>query len=227
MSDIQKYVVLVAGGKGTRMGAAMPKQFLLLKGKPVLTYSILAFMDAIPDINIVIVLPPDQLSYAQIILQSLPFRIDATIVPGGETRFHSVQNGLNAIHNDGVVFIHDGARPLISKALINKCLSSAIENGSAIPAIPVAESMRILTEGSSNPVDRDHLRIIQTPQTFLTSVILPAFCRQWQASFTDEATVLEASGIPAHLVEGEKRNIKITTPEDFVIAEALLEDDHA
>ena len=222
MSDIKKYVVLVAGGKGMRMGNAMPKQFLPLRGIPVLAHAIKTFTDALPGAHIILVLPPDQLSYAQIVLRALVSPPDMEIVSGGETRFHSVQNGLNVIQEPGIVFVHDGARPLVSEALILRCLQQAIEKGSAIPAIPVTDSMRIVDEDDSEPVNRDNLRIIQTPQTFRTELILPAFQQAYSPDFTDEATVVEAYGIKVFLAEGERRNIKVTTPEDMVIAEALL-----
>ncbi len=222
MGDIKKYAVLVAGGKGMRMGNAMPKQFLPLAGLPVLAHSVKTFLKAIPDVHIILVLPPDQFSYAQIVLQSLDNAVDIEIVGGGETRFHSVQNGLNAIQEPGIVFVHDGARPLVSEALILRCLQQAIEKGSAIPAIPVTDSMRIIDEDDSEPVNRDNLRIIQTPQTFHTNIILPAFMCAYSPDFTDEATVVEANGIKVFLVEGERSNIKVTTPEDMIIAEALF-----
>ncbi len=222
MNEIKKFAVLVAGGKGMRMGSALPKQFLPLMGKPVLTHALIAFLNAVPDIEIILVLPADQLSYAQIVLSALPDPVDITIVSGGETRFHSVQNGLNAISGDGVVFVHDGARPLISPELIHRCFNQAMELGSAIPAIPVAESMRIINGTDSSPVDRDKMRVIQTPQTFRTEVILPAFQQAYSPAFTDEATVVEYYGTKVYLVQGEKQNIKVTTPEDMIIAEAFM-----
>ena len=222
MNEIKKFAVLVAGGKGMRMGSALPKQFLPLMGKPVLTHALIAFLNAVPDIEIILVLPADQLSYAQIVLSALPDPVDITIVSGGETRFHSVQNGLNAISGDGVVFVHDGARPLISPELIHRCFNQAMELGSAIPAIPVAESMRIINGTDSSPVDRDKMRVIQTPQTFRTEVILPAFQQVYSPAFTDEATVVEYYGTKVYLVQGEKQNIKVTTPEDMIIAEAFM-----
>ena len=222
MNDIRKYAVLVAGGKGMRMGMAVPKQFLPLNGMPVLTHAILAFTRAIPDINIILVLPEAQLSYGQTVLAALPEQIDLTIVAGGETRFHSVQNGLKAVDGEGIVFVHDGARPLVSQVLILRCLAQAIDKGSAIPAIAVTDSMRLADGDRSKPVNRDHLRIIQTPQTFSTEIILPAFMQPYDPAFTDEATVVEAYGTPVFLVEGERSNIKVTTPEDMIVAEALL-----
>ena len=222
MNDIKKYAVIVAGGKGLRMGNAMPKQFLPLNGKPVLAHSVIAFAQAMPGIEIILVLPADQLSYAQMILAALPDPVDITIVAGGETRFHSVHNGLNAIMEQGIVFVHDGARPLITKDLILRCYQQALEKGSAIPAIPVAESMRITDGNTSKPVNRDHMRVIQTPQTFRTEIIIPAFQQEYTAAFTDEATVVEAYGTNIYLVEGEKSNLKVTTPEDMIIGEALM-----
>ncbi len=219
---MKKYAVIVAGGKGVRMGSAVPKQFLPLNGQPILYHTIKAFADAYADIQLVLVLPQDQLSYAQMVLQSFPERIDITIVAGGETRYHSVQNGLKVVDRESIVFVHDGVRPLVTPQLIQRCYEMALERGSAIPSIPVTDSMRILEDDDSRPVDREQMRIIQTPQTFRGEVILPAFELEWQSSFTDEATVVEAYGDVVHLVEGERSNIKVTTPEDMIVAEALL-----
>ncbi|PZF71712.1 2-C-methyl-D-erythritol 4-phosphate cytidylyltransferase [Taibaiella soli] len=216
------YAVIVAGGQGTRMGTALPKQFLDLDGKPVLYHSIKAFADAMPGIHLILVLPAHQISYAQMILQAFEQRIDLTIVAGGETRFHSVQNGLNAISGEGIVFIHDGVRPLVSAALIHRCYEMALEKGSAIPVTPAIDSMRMIKGTDSEPVDRTQLRIVQTPQTFRTDVIKPAFEQSYNAAFTDEASVLEASGKKVYLVEGDRSNLKITTPEDLLIAEVLI-----
>lgn len=222
MHEIKKFAVIVAGGKGTRMGTAVPKQFLPLGGKPVLTHSIITFAAAFPGIHIILVLPEDQISYAQIVLGALPDPMDIELVAGGETRFHSVQNGLRCVHEEGIVFVHDGARPLITVQLLHRCCEQAALSGSAIPAIPVAESMRIVQNGVSKPVNRDNMRVIQTPQTFRTGIILPAFSQTYDPAFTDEATVVEAAGGSVVLCEGDKRNIKVTTPEDMIIAEALI-----
>lgn len=221
---MEKYAVIVAGGKGVRMGTALPKQFLPLLDKPVLYHTIKAFIDAYADVHLILVLPEDQISYAQIVLQAFPERIDITLVAGGETRYHSVQNGLAEVDIDAIVFVHDGVRPLVTPAMIQRCYEQAIEKGSAIPAIAVADSMRLVTEDNSKPVDREQLRIIQTPQTFRADVLLPAFAQEYQPAFTDEATVVEAYGTKVYLVEGERSNIKLTTPEDMVVAEALLKE---
>ncbi len=223
MSDFKKYAVIVAGGKGTRMGSSIPKQFLPLLSLPVLCHSVLAFAHTIRDIKIILVAPEDQMDSARTILKSYTGQVDLTIVAGGETRFHSVQNGLKHIKEEGIVFIHDAVRPLISGELIARCFEHTMLHGSAIPSIPVSDSMRIIDEnGISHAVNRDKVRIIQTPQTFLTSIIVPAFNIPFDPSFTDEATVAEASGVTVHLVEGDKDNIKITTPGDMIIADTLL-----
>ena len=217
------YAVIVAGGQGTRMGSAIPKQFLELNGKPVLYYALKAFLDAVPAIRLVLVLPPHQISYAHIVLQHFPEGPDITVVAGGETRFHSVRNGLEAITVSGsVVMVHDGVRPLVSGALIRRCLEQAVMKGSAIPAIAVTDSIRMVGEETSSPVDRSRLRIVQTPQAFRSEILLPAFRQPFQEGFTDEATVVEAYGTRVFLADGERSNLKITTPEDLLIASGLL-----
>jgi 2-C-methyl-D-erythritol 4-phosphate cytidylyltransferase len=217
-----KYAVIVAGGKGMRMGSTVPKQFLPLLGKPLLCFAIQAFDKAFPGITQVLVLPPDQMHTAQTVLRSYLSDIDVIITEGGETRYHSVQNGLAKVKDDGVVFVHDGVRPVISTEFILRCYQHALEHGSAIPIMPVTESIRSVEGGRSLPVDREHLRIIQTPQTFRTEVILPAFTQEYNAAFTDEATVVEAYGKEVSLMEGMSGNIKVTTPDDLIIAETLL-----
>ncbi|PSK88024.1 2-C-methyl-D-erythritol 4-phosphate cytidylyltransferase [Taibaiella chishuiensis] len=204
------------------MGTALPKQFLPLLGKPVLHYAIKAFRDTFPGIRIILVLPADQLSYANIVLQSFEDGIDLDVVTGGPTRFHSVQQGLQQVEPGSIIFVHDGVRPLIDTELLQRCYDTAIEYGSAIPAIAVSDSIRQCSEGHSIPVNRDQLRIIQTPQTFRSDILLDAFSQEYQDSFTDEATVVQAYGEDVVLVEGSKKNIKVTTPEDLLIAAALM-----
>ncbi len=219
---MNKYAVIVAGGKGLRMGANLPKQFMMLEGKPILFYSVIAFMETFPDLEVILVLPAEFSELFKDVVAVLPDSERITIVKGGETRFHSVQNGLRAVKGNGVVFVHDGARPLVSPTLLRRCLESATKHGSAIPVVPVAESIRQITAKGSLPVNRDELRVVQTPQTFRTELILKAFAQEYDPAFTDEATVAEAAGIPVQLVEGDKRNIKITTPEDMAIATVYL-----
>ncbi|MBS1616531.1 MAG: 2-C-methyl-D-erythritol 4-phosphate cytidylyltransferase [Bacteroidetes bacterium] len=222
INDKQAWVVLVAGGSGSRMGSALPKQFLNLGGKPLLCHSIEAFHAALPGMHLILVLPAMQLSLAQMVLQALPGRIDLQLVAGGETRFASVANGLREVPDDALVLVHDGARPLISVALIQRCYEAALLQGSAVPVVPVTDSMREIQAESSRPLAREHLRIVQTPQAFDAAALKAAFTHPYEAGFTDEASVWELAGRQVHLVAGERSNIKITTPEDLILAEALL-----
>jgi 2-C-methyl-D-erythritol 4-phosphate cytidylyltransferase len=216
------YAVIVAGGSGQRMGTAVPKQFLELCGKPMLYWSIKAFMEALPDVHIILVLPATQISIAQIVLQAFPERIDLTIVAGGDTRHGSVANGLKEVPEDAIVLVHDGARPLASAELIGRCYKAAATHGSAIPVIPVADSIREEINDSSRAIARDRLRVVQTPQAFDAALLKHAFDQSYDPSFTDEATVAEADGIAIYLVSGERSNLKITTPDDMIIAAAIL-----
>jgi len=222
MPDSKKYAVIVAGGRGTRMATNVPKQFLPLLGIPLMCHAVQTFAAAIPGIHIIIVLPEDQLGSAQTVLRSYIGKIKVTTVAGGETRYQSVANGLKHVEDDGIVFVHDGARPLVTEGLIIRCYKQALEKGSAIPAIAARESMRFMEDGISRSLDREALRVIQTPQTFRTNILLPAFSQPFQSSFTDEANVVEAMGTSVHLIEGMSENIKVTHPEDMIIAEALL-----
>ena len=222
MSDMNTYAVIVAGGSGSRMGSPVPKQFMHLLGRPLLCYAIDAFLQAIPGIKLILVLPASEMSSAQVVCKSYHNNLTATYVSGGETRYQSVQNGLKEIGENGIVFVHDGARPLVSVALIERCYRQALEVGSAIPVIPVTDSIRMAEGDTSTPLNRDNMRIVQTPQAFRTEVLLPAFTQDYIPGFTDEATVVEAHGTPVHIISGEKINLKVTTPEDMIIAEALL-----
>lgn len=213
--------VIVAGGQGLRMQNAIPKQFLPINDKPVLYHTIQAFVSAIPDIRIVLVLPQSHFSYANTALQHFGTGIDLTIVAGGDTRFASVKNGLRETKEADIIFVHDGVRPLLSEQLIVACYEAAVHHGSAIPVVPVTDTIRQLEGEGSRTMDRGSLRAVQTPQTFKGSVLLPAFEQEFQNSFTDEASVVEHYGKAVHLVNGEKSNIKITTPEDLVFAAAI------
>ena len=221
---MKKYAVIVAGGSGTRMGNAIPKQFLLLKGKPVLWYTIDSFLRAYDDMNVILVLPKDHVKKGEKIINQLNAETRIVIVEGGTTRFNSVKLGLQKITDEAVVFVHDGVRCLISVPLIRRCYNQAIEKGSAIPAVAATDSIRIVRNGSHYVNERQEVRIVQTPQTFLSKIILPAFEQSYQDSFTDEATVVEANGSPVFLTEGEYDNIKITRPIDLLVAERIIED---
>lgn len=216
------FVVIVAGGQGARMGMALPKQFLEINGKPILYHTIAAFAEALPQAQIVLVLPEAEISKLQMVLQHFAQRIELSVVIGGNTRYDSVKNGLKGLPEDSIILVHDGVRPFISQRIIQNCIETAINTGSAIPAIKVVDSMRVLSASGSSPINRDMLRIIQTPQTFKGKILLPAFAQDYQSNFTDEATVVENMGHKITLVEGDKNNIKITVPEDLQLAELIL-----
>lgn len=221
---MNKYAVIVAGGSGLRMGTALPKQFLPLCGKPVLWYSLETFLKAWPDLQIILVLPKDHENAGLAIVNTTsdPARIRITV--GGETRFHSVKNGLAAIDNAGVVFVHDAVRCLLTIDLIHRCYDKTVENGNAIPAIQPIDTLRIETPDGSQLIDRSKVRIIQTPQTFFSDIIKKAFEQPYDTSFTDEASVVEKLGVAIQLIEGEATNIKITRPLDILLAEKILEE---
>lgn len=221
---MKKFAVIVAGGMGQRMGVETPKQFLMLHGKPVLWYSINTFLSAYNDMQIILVLPLAHLESGIELRNSFADKDRIQIISGGVTRFHSVQNGLKAIKDKSVVFVHDAVRCLLTKDLIRSCYEQAIEKGSAVPAVAASDSIRI-DDGEKNFVaERSNVRMIQTPQTFTSEIILPAFEQEFNHAFTDEATVVEASGKEIFLIEGEYSNIKITRPIDLLIAEKILEE---
>jgi 2-C-methyl-D-erythritol 4-phosphate cytidylyltransferase len=223
-SYMKKYAVVVAGGSGQRMGADKPKQFLLLKGKPLLWYTLNAFLAAFEDMQVILVLPQSHLQEAEEIRRGL-LSDQTRVFPiaGGETRFHSVQNGLKLVTEPAVVFVHDGVRCLVTTDLVQRCYAQALEKGSAIPSLAATDSIRIVNEEGHKVADRNQVRIIQTPQTFLSDVLLPAFDQSYTEAFTDEATVVEAYGSQVFLIDGEYENIKITRPADLLIAESILD----
>lgn len=217
-----KYAIIVAGGTGTRMGSATPKQFLLLQDKPVLYYTIKTFLEAYADLQIILVLPEEYTDMGREIIDAYFDYSRIQITAGGETRFHSVQNGLALVERDSIVFVHDGVRCLVTTDLIQRCYDAALEAGSAIPVMAIKDSVRRLKENDSEAVDRNALVTVQTPQTFHSKILLPAFEIDYKERFTDEASVVEAFGLKITLVPGEEHNIKITRPIDLQVAEALL-----
>ncbi len=219
---MKKIAVIVAGGIGTRMNSALPKQFLLLKGKPVLYYTIQAFLQAYVDMQIVLVLPEDHIAAGQEIIDAFFDYKKIQITAGGRTRFHSVQNGLELITEESVIFVHDGVRCLLTTDLVQRCYEAATEFGSAIPVVDCRDSVRLIKGEDNEPLDRDSIKLVQTPQTFHSKILLPAFKIDYKDKFTDEATVMEAFGLKINLVEGEDDNIKITKKIDLVLAEQLL-----
>ena len=216
------YVVIVAGGTGKRMGAEIPKQYLELAGRPVLMRTLERFKAFDKSIEIITVLPENQLMFWASLQKKYSFTIPHTIVKGGKTRFFSVRNGLKFVDVPGMVAIHDGVRPFVSIDTIKRCFETAEKLGNAIPVIPPSDTLRLITEHGSSPVNRLLVRQVQTPQVFQAELIKKAYQQEYLAEFTDDATVLEKTGVKINLVEGNRENIKITTPEDLVISSALL-----
>jgi len=221
---MNKYAIIVAGGTGRRMGNPMPKQFLLLNDKPVLYYTLKAFLEAYDDLQIILVLPEDYSDIGKEIIDAFFDYSRIQVTFGGETRFHSLQNGLRLVGEESIVFVHDAVRCLVSADLIHECYEHALIMGTAVPVVRSKDSVRILNEeGNDNEVlDRNKVVMVQTPQTFHSKILLPAFNIDYKEQFTDEATVVESFGLKISLIEGEENNIKITRPVDLLIAEALL-----
>jgi 2-C-methyl-D-erythritol 4-phosphate cytidylyltransferase len=204
------------------MNNSVPKQFLLLHDKPVLWHTLTTFLQAYTDLEIILVLAKEFFEKGDDVIQSTisPNRIK--IVAGGETRFHSVKNALPLVPHNSIVFVHDGVRCLLTKKLIHHCYEVAVEKGNAIPSVGAVDSIRIETLNGNKSVDRNTIRIIQTPQTFFADILKKGFEQDHQISFTDEANVIEQLGIKINLVEGETSNIKITQPIDLIIAAEIL-----
>lgn len=218
----KEYALIVAGGKGTRIKTKLPKQFLELKGKPILLHTIEAFYRYSEKIEIVLVLPEDDFEIWETICKKLNFNKLILLQKGGETRFQSVKNGLSKIEGPGLVAIHDGVRPLVSEDIIGASFHLAAVHKSAVAAVRLKDSIRMTDQDNTKAVDRSRFRLIQTPQTFDIALIKQAYEMKEDASLTDDASVAERSGHVISLFEGSYENIKITTPEDLIIAEALL-----
>ena len=218
------YIIIVAGGKGLRMGSDIPKQFLPIGGKPVLMRTLERFRQYSPTLQIILVLPKAQQDYWQKLCKEYAFDIDYQLADGGETRFHSVQNGLAKIPDNaqGVVGVHDGVRPFPSIDVIRNCYETAREKKAVIPVIPVVETVRHLKGDTSVTVPRNDYRLVQTPQTFDIQLLKAANRQPYNDGFTDDASVVETFGFDITLVEGNRENIKITTPYDLKIAEVLI-----
>ena len=219
---MKKFAVIVAAGSGVRMNSNLPKQFLLIKNKPVLFYTINTFLKAYDDLTVILVLPEDHLAKGQEIIDAYFDNNRIQICEGGRTRFHSVRNGLALIKEDSIVFVHDGVRCLLSTELIHNCYEGAIEFGTAIPVIASKDSVRLILDDGNEALERDNVRLVQTPQTFLSRILLAAYKIDYKDKFTDEASVVEAFGLRINLVDGEENNIKITTPDDLAFAESKI-----
>jgi 2-C-methyl-D-erythritol 4-phosphate cytidylyltransferase len=220
---MKKFAIIVAGGSGTRMNSSIPKQFMLLRDKPVLYYSMKAFLESYDDLEIILVLPLEYTDMGQEIIDAYFDKDRIRIAAGGDTRFQSVKNGLELVTVEAIVFVHDGVRCLISTGLIHRCYAMAMETGSAIPVVPSKDSVRLITPEGNIALERQHVMLVQTPQTFHSKILLPAYQIDYKDRFTDEATVVEAFGLTVSLVEGEERNIKITRSLDLEVAERLME----
>ena len=218
------YVIIVAGGKGLRMGSDIPKQFLPIGGKPVLMRTLERFREYSADLQIILVLPEAQQAYWQELCEKYDFKVKYQLANGGQTRFHSVQNGLALVPDDaeGVVGVHDGVRPFPSIEVIKNCYETARTAKAVIPVIPVVETVRHLEGDSSVTVPRGDYRLVQTPQTFDIQLLKAANRQPYNDGFTDDASVVESYGHAITLVEGNRQNIKITTPSDLKIAEVLI-----
>lgn len=225
---MKKYVIIVAGGKGLRMGGEVPKQFLPIGGKPVLMRTVETFYQTDAETGIVLVLPQEQQSYWKNLCCQYDFRIPYILADGGCTRFHSVRNGLQAIpdeDSDTLIAVHDGVRPFVSPPVIQECFEAATRWGAVVPVLDMVDSVRQLSEdGGSMAVDRSCLKLVQTPQTFRADILKNAYRQEFTERFTDDASVVEAAGVSVALVSGNRENIKITTPFDLKIAEALLKE---
>ena len=218
------YVIIVAGGKGLRMGSDIPKQFLPIGGKPVLMRTLERFRTYSDDLQIILVLPEAQQDYWRQLCEKYHFDVEYQLANGGQTRFHSVQNGLALVPDnaEGVVGVHDGVRPFPSIEVIRNCYETAREKKAVIPVIPVVETVRHLENEGSMTVPRSDYRLVQTPQTFDIQLLKAANHQPYNDGFTDDASVVESYGHAITLVEGNRENIKITTPYDMKIAEVLI-----
>ena len=218
---MKKHIIIVAGGKGLRMGGDIPKQFLPVCGKPVLMRTLEAFHAYDSSIHIILVLPVSQQAYWQELCREYQFTLAHDIANGGDTRFHSVKNGLALVEGEGLVGVHDGVRPFVSQEVITRCYEEASLKKAVIPVIGVVETVRHLTDEGSETVPRDQYKLVQTPQVFDVALLRRAYQQEFTDMFTDDASVVEALGEKVYLVEGNRENIKLTTPFDLKLAEML------
>jgi 2-C-methyl-D-erythritol 4-phosphate cytidylyltransferase len=217
------YVIIVAGGSGTRMGASIPKQFLMLKGRAILMHTIEAFYHSKTNPQIITVLPDEYHAYWEELCVEHEFNVPHLLVKGGETRFHSVKNGLDIIEDkNALVAVHDAVRPLTKTSIIDYSYTQAAAHGNAVTAVKSRDTIRQLREGTSTHLLRDEIYLVQTPQTFMVSQLKTAYEQPYSDKFTDDASVVEAAGFVINLIEGSHQNIKITFPEDIALAEVLL-----
>lgn len=228
---MKKYVIIVGGGKGTRMGNNLPKQFLPIAGKPLLMHTLEKFNRWDPKAELVLVLPESYRSYWEMLCREIGCKVRHRLVTGGETRFYSVKNGLESIYAEinassekALIGVHDGVRPFVSEQVITECFRIADEKGAAIPTLPVIDSLReIQSDGSSRAIDRSLYYAVHTPQVFRSDILFKAYEQPYKESFTDDASVVESLSIPVEMVPSNRENIKITTPIDYITACGILE----
>ena len=218
---MKKHIIIVAGGKGLRMGGDIPKQFLPVCGKPVLMRTLEAFHAYDASMQLILVLPVSQQAYWKQLCEEYQFDLAHEIADGGETRFHSVKNGLALVKEEGLVGVHDGVRPFVSQEVIARCYEEVVSLKAVVPVIGVVETVRHLVEGGSETVPRDQYKLVQTPQVFDVALLRRAYGQVYTEMFTDDASVVEALGEKVYLVEGNRENIKLTTPFDLKLAEVL------
>jgi len=219
---MKHYAIIVAGGKGERMNMGLPKQFLPLKGKPILMHTLNVFHKYDPDIELIVVLPTEHIPCWLELCKTHSFNINHELVKGGLTRFESVKNGLLKIKAKSIIAVHDGVRPLVSTDTLDRCFTSAEKWGTAVPVCPIVDSLRIIDTHGNHSVDRKFYFSVQTPQIFQSSILQIAYNQPYEERFTDDATVVESLGLELNMVEGNHDNFKITTPPDLKIAELLL-----
>jgi 2-C-methyl-D-erythritol 4-phosphate cytidylyltransferase len=222
MANRKYYALIVGGGSGSRMQSDIPKQFMLLNGRPVLMHTIEAFHSSDPAPDIIVVLSKDFHQYWKDLCAQHHFSIPYQLVAGGEQRFHSVRNGLKYVSGDAIVAIHDAVRPCITHQLIDSAFAQAVLLGNAVAAVKSRDSIRQKTETGTVSLNREDIYLIQTPQVFRSEILNKAYQQEYQTEFTDDASVVERSGVTIMLIEGDTRNLKITYPEDILVAEAYL-----
>lgn len=219
---MKKSVIIVAGGKGLRMGSDLPKQFLPIGGKPVLMHTLEVFRRYDATLQIILVLPKEQQLFWKQLCEEHHFKVEHLVADGGETRFHSVRNGLALVQASGLVGVHDGVRPFVALEVIHRCYDLAVQQKAVIPVIDVVETLRHLTDDGSETVSRNDYKLVQTPQVFDVELLKRAYSQEFTPFFTDDASVVEAMGVSVYLAEGNRENIKITTPFDLKVGSALL-----
>ncbi len=219
---MRRFAIIVAGGNGSRMQSELPKQFIPIGGRPVLMRTIEQFTAVDEEITIILVLPKEQINYWQELQTKYAFEVPVLVSEGGSTRFHSVKNGLACITEPGLVAVHDGVRPFVSSTTITLGFQAAADFQAAIPVIDVVDSVRKVSGETNAAVNRSDYRLVQTPQVFQVELLQKAYAQDYSSIFTDDASVVEALGQPIHLFEGNRENIKLTTPFDLKLAEILL-----